>query len=92
VKQLILVDAASLCAPQIWTGGHDNKINAISMKGSLLYQVGDLTDSGSVNQPSGTKAIVRCDWNVWVFGVRTINVYSAHCTAEQVAQKVCIVC
>jgi hypothetical protein len=59
------------------------------MSGKLLYQVGELTESGTINQAGGTKAIVRLGWNVWVFGIRTVNVYTAHCSGNEVSHQVC---
>lgn len=73
---------------KVWTGGHDNKVNALDLAGKMLYQIGDVDDAGAVSQPGGTKAIIRCGWNVWIFGARVINIYSAHCTGQAVARQV----
>jgi hypothetical protein len=62
---------------------------ALDTRGHLHYQVGVLKDSGDVAQPGGTKAIVRVGWNAWVFGSKSITVYSPHCLADALVQQVC---
>lgn len=67
---------------QLWTGGHDARVCALDSRGSLRYQVGTLKDNGDVAQPGGTKAIIRSDWNAWVFGTKTISIYAPSCLGD----------
>jgi hypothetical protein len=73
---------------QVWSGGHDSKLCALDAACTVKYQVGALKENGDVSQLGGTKAIVRWGWNVWVFGLKALTIYSAHALAQQVADQV----
>jgi hypothetical protein len=71
----------------VWSGGHDTRLCAVDTSCSVVYQVGNLKETGDVAQAGGSKAILRRGYNVWTFGIKGITVYSAHCiTTEIVAQ------
>lgn len=53
---------------------------------SVQYQVGTLRENGEVAQAGGTKAIVRVGWNAWVFGNKSISIYTPHCLADESEQ------
>ena len=73
---------------QVWTGGHDNKLCALNDQCKAVFHVGTLKDNGEVAQPGGTKAVIGRGWNVWVFGIKSVSIYMAHCLSSQVATEV----
>ena len=73
---------------QLWSGGHDARVCAMDDRCSVLYQVGTLKDNGDVAQAGGTKAIIRAGWNVWVFGMKGISIYSPHCVIDPLVRQV----
>jgi hypothetical protein len=77
---------------QVWSGGHDTKVCGIDAQCKTLYNVGALKDNGDVAQTGGTKAIVRRGWNVWVFGMKSITIYMAHCITSEVVNQVRVQC
>ena len=74
-------------ALQVWSGGHDARLCAVTEQCRVAYQVGDLKGA-EVAHAGGTKAIHRVGYNVWVFGLKTVQVYSAHCITDEVSHKV----
>lgn len=73
---------------QLWSGGHDAKVCAVDDRCSVMYQVGTLKDNGEIAQAGGTKAIIRAGWNVWVFGMKGISIYSPHCVIDPLTRQV----
>ena len=73
---------------QVWSGAHDAKVCAINTSCKVAYLVGTLKDTGEVAQAGGTKAIVRKGFNVWVFGIKSVSIYSAHCITTAVTKQV----
>lgn len=74
---------------QVWSGGHDARLCALSGACTSVYEVGALKDgSGGVSQAGGAKAIVCVGWNVWVFGIKSISVYSAQALPQAMQKQV----
>ena len=72
---------------QVWSGGHDARLCAVNAQCRTAYMVGDLKGS-DVAQAGGIKAMHRVGYNVWVFGIKAVQVYSAHSVTDKVSDKV----